>query len=105
VTDEFGSPRELDAVARIEKAFGAAMERVKTHYQAVQPVYPRAIGSQAVSPDDEFAEFTAAIADNPQGVATLLGSWRQQHGDGEALKMLAEYVERNERRLGRLTPQ
>lgn len=99
---DYGTPKAHDAVARVEKAVNAAFERIKTSFPEMQQAYPRAVGSQPVHPDEEFMEFTAGIADNPEGVANLLNGWRQQHGDGEALKMLVDFVERNEKRLGRI---
>ena len=98
----FGSPSEPDAIARVEKAVSAAVGRIERVFAGVESQYPRAVGSQKTAPDDEFEEFVASVADNPQGVADLVTGWRGQFGDGEALSMLASYIDRNEKRLGRV---
>lgn len=99
---QFGTPKASDAVARVEKAVNAAFERVKTVFPEMQQSYPRAVGSQPVHPDEEFAEFVGGLADNPEGVANLVTQLRQQHGDGEALKMVTDIILRGEQRLGRV---
>ena len=97
-----GSPKETDGVARVERAVNSAMERAGLVFKNVQGQFPRAVGSEAVSSDDEFAEFVGGVADNPQAVAEMLTGWRKQYGDAESLSMLADFIERNEKRLGRL---
>lgn len=101
--ETFGSPKERDDVARIERGITDVVERKAKHFESVvDRLAPRAIGSQRVPPQDEFREYLLTIADQPDPTEAGF-QWvqerAQQYGVAKALEMFADYVERNEKRL------
>lgn len=102
---QFGSPKEKDFVAKIEKSVNDVVERTAQHFEeTVDRIAPRAIGSQKVPPDEEFAEYLTTIADTPDPTEAgfqWVSEKAQQYGLLGALDRFASYVERNERRLAK----
>ena len=100
---EFGSPKENDYIAKVEKSINDVVDRTTKHFEAtVDRIAPRAIGSQKLSTDDEFQDYLLLHADAPDPVS-VGEEWVKekagQYGLPKALEMYADFVERNERRL------
>ena len=77
--------------------------RIKKVWEKVQPMYSRAIGSQEVPAEAEFAEYISSAGtpeERTQHFATLASEWRKQgYTLAEAVDMALQYERRNEKRL------
>ena len=100
---QFGSPKQNDYIAKVEKSINDVVDRTTKHFEAaVDRIAPRAIGSQKLSTDEEFSDYLLLHADAPdpteagyQWVSEKAG----QYGLPKALELYADYVARNEARL------
>lgn len=103
MTDEFGSPKERDYIASLEKSMTDVVNRTTQHFEeTVDRIAPRAIGSTKSSPDESFHDYLlnhAGSGDPAAAGEAWVKEKAGQYGLAKALDMYADMVEANEKRL------
>ena len=103
VTEQFGSPKERDYIAGLEKSMNDVIGRTSEHFEeTVDRIAPRAIGSTKSSPDEAFQDYLlnhAGSSDPAAAGEAWVKEKAGQYGLAKALDMYADMVLSNERKL------
>ena len=101
--EQFGSPKEHEFIASLERSMVDVGERTAKHFESVvDRIAPRAIGSERVLPDQRAAEYALTIAgtDDPVGAGEAwVREKANQYGLLKALELFADEVLENEKFL------